>query len=84
MFRHKNKRFLERMYLFKCQTVIKFLDTCTCSTPGAGTTGKNEMTCSNGETRHCVSDEECYATIAFIYGQWKDGCRIPGNFILDY
>ena len=56
---------------------ILFLDTCTCSTPGAGTVGKNELKCTNGETRHCSSDQECYATEAFTCGEWSDGCRIP-------
>ena len=56
------------------------LDTCTCSTPGAGTKNKNQFICSNDETRYCASDQECYATDAFVYGQWKDGCRIPGTF----
>jgi len=51
-------------------------DTCTCSTPGEGTVGKNELQCTNGETRHCASDQECYATEAFNYGEWSDGCRI--------
>ena len=55
------------------------LDTCTCSTPGAGTKNKNQFICSNDETRYCASDQECYATDAFVYGQWRDGCRIPGT-----
>merc|ERR1712228_576754 len=52
-------------------------DTCTCTTPGEGTVDKNELQCTNGETRHCAWDQECYATEAFTYGKWSDGCRIP-------
>merc|ERR1711994_512031 len=51
--------------------------TCTCSTPGEGTVDKNEFQCTNGETSHCGSDQECYATEEFIYGEWSDGCRYP-------
>ena len=57
--------------------LIFFLDTCTCSTPSAGTSGNNEMKCSNGETRFCEDNEECYATDEFNYGQWVTACRIP-------
>ena len=64
-----------------CYVTCFFSDTCTCSTPGAGTIGKNQMTCSNGETRTCSSDQECYATEAFGYGQLSDGCRIPGKIL---
>ena len=57
------------------------LDTCTCSTPSAGTSGNNEMKCSNGETRFCEDNEECYATESFDYGQLDIACRTPGNYI---
>ena len=74
-------KILEQSALVKSQNCVHFFtDTCTCSTPGAGTTGKNQMTCSNGETRHCDSDQVCYATKTFIYGKWSDGCKIPGNY----
>ena len=49
---------------------------CTCSTPGEGTIDKNEFKCTNGETRHCSSDQECYAAEAFTYGEWGEGCRV--------
>ena len=52
---------------------------CECTTPGAGTAGNNQMTCSNGETRYCSADKECYSTGTFTYGEWNDGCRIPGD-----
>ena len=61
--------------------VIFTLVTCKCSTPGKGTKGNNEMKCSNGETRTCASNEECFASNAFVYGQWNNGCRIPGNIL---
>ena len=65
--------------LFTLSFSFWLLDTCTCSTPGAGTKNKNQFICSNDETRYCASDQECYATDAFVYGQWRDGCRIPGT-----
>ena len=37
------------------------------------------MKCSNGEKRSCDANQECYATEAFVYNQWSDGCRVPGN-----
>ena len=55
--------------------------TCTCSNPGEGLFGKNEMRCSNGEIRSCSQNQECYATKAFVYGQWSNGCRVPGDFL---
>ena len=56
------------------------LDTCTCSTPSAGTAEHNEITCTNGETTYCAEDQECYATTAFNYGQLSSACRVPtGN-----
>jgi len=50
--------------------------TCTCTTPHTGTAGHNQMQCSNGETRHCGSNEACYAVSPFTYGSWTDGCAI--------
>merc|ERR1719204_578558 len=50
---------------------------CTCDTPGQGTAGYNKFTCTNGATRYCSHDEECYATGKFTYGKWEDGCRRP-------
>jgi len=52
-------------------------DTCTCSTPSAGTAEHNEITCTNGETTYCAEDQECYATTAFNYGQLSSACRVP-------
>ena len=56
--------------------------TCECSTPGTGTVGQNQIKCSTGETRYCSADQECYATDKFTYGEWNEGCRIPGDWIL--
>ena len=55
------------------------LDTCTCSTPSSGTSGNNEIKCSNGETRFCEANEECYATEKFNYGKWSAACRVPAG-----
>ena len=55
--------------------------TCECTTPNAGTVRKNEIKCGN-ETRHCSKVKECYATEKFAYGEWSDGCRIPGDLII--
>ena len=55
------------------------LDTCTCSTPSSGTSGNNEIKCSNGETRFCETNEECYATEKFNYGKWRTACRVPAG-----
>ena len=55
------------------------LDTCTCSTPGAGTAEHNEITCTNGEKTYCQADEECFATGAFNYGQLSSACRKPAG-----
>lgn len=49
--------------------------TCKCETPGAGAAGKNGFVCSDGNTRWCNAVEECYATEAFLKGEWTDGCR---------
>ena len=57
--------------------MLIFLDTCTCSTPSAGTAEHNEIKCSNGETTYCKGNEECYATGEFNYGQWTSACRVP-------
>ena len=58
--------------------MLNFLiDTCTCSTPSSGTSGNNEIKCSNGETRFCEANEECYTTEEFNYGKWSAACRVP-------
>jgi len=46
--------------------------TCSCTSPGSKS--DNSMTCSNGEKRNCGSNQVCYATEAFHYGSWQDGC----------
>merc|ERR1739841_467915 len=65
------------------------MGTCKCTTPGRGTAGFNQLTCTNGETRHCSATQECYATSPFTYGSWSAGCRAPvakktpvGNWLL--
>ena len=57
---------------------------CECTDIAAGKPkdGNNQMKCSNGETRYCSSEKECYAPGKFTYGEWSDGCRIPGDWIL--
>ena len=52
------------------------LDTCTCSHLTNVTASVGEMSCTNDETRYCETKQECYATVAFNYGQWDVGCRI--------
>ena len=59
--------------------LIFLLDTCTCSTPSAGTAEHNEFTCTNGESAYCQADEECYATGEFNYGQLSSACRKPAG-----
>ena len=52
------------------------LDTCTCSHLTNVTASVGEMSCTNDETRYCETNQECYATVAFNYGQWDVGCRV--------
>ena len=52
------------------------LDTCTCSHLTNATASVGEMSCTNDETRYCETNQECYATVAFNYGQWDVGCRV--------
>ena len=55
---------------------------CNCTTPGQGIGySKNKMTCTDGSIAYCSSNEECYATESFDYGQLDIACRIPGNYI---
>jgi len=50
---------------------------CSCKTPKAGTSGKNEYTCTDGSSGACDSNQECYATGTFTKGSWSNGCRTP-------
>ena len=52
------------------------LDTCTCSHLTNVTASVGEMSCTNDETRYCETNQECYASVAFNYGQWDVGCRM--------
>merc|ERR1712242_68604 len=52
--------------------------TCTCSTPGAGTSGHNGYECSDPtKNAYCAAKQECYSTKTWMYGKFSDACRIP-------
>ena len=50
---------------------------CSCATPRGGTSGHNKFSCTNGHSRYCAANEECYNTRTFKYGHWASGCRVP-------
>lgn len=35
----------------------------------------NHLNCTNGETRYCASDQDCFTDDPFAYGNWSAGCR---------
>eukprot|EP00928_Gymnodinium_smaydae_P065783 TRINITY_DN4887_c0_g1_i10.p1 TRINITY_DN4887_c0_g1~~TRINITY_DN4887_c0_g1_i10.p1 ORF type:complete len:741 (+),score=51.09 TRINITY_DN4887_c0_g1_i10:468-2690(+) len=39
--------------------------TCSCTTPNAGTAGKNQFKCTNGETRYCSATQKCNSVSAW-------------------
>ena len=75
-------------YIRNCNTIIgcKYLTglnffisvMCSCSTPSHGTGYHyNKFTCSDGLTSYCSTEEECYSSQPFAYGELYDGCRVP-------
>ena len=72
------------MYIFiSLINIFLLIVKCTCTNPGAGTTGNNGYTCSDGKYGFCGADQECYATDEFLKGQWSDGCK-EGMFLTKY
>mmetsp|Transcript_16544 Transcript_16544/g.19827 ORF Transcript_16544/g.19827 Transcript_16544/m.19827 type:complete len:1125 (+) Transcript_16544:117-3491(+) len=50
--------------------------TCKCTTPGQGTVGRNQYTCSDtGTVGNCADHEECFATELFKEGLEASACR---------
>ena len=61
----------KRPYL--CSSGAYKLTTCSCSNPGAGM--DPEVKCSDGKTRSCAADEECFATSPFPLDTLRQACR---------
>ena len=59
---------------------MAFAPSCTCDTPGAGTSGDNWYSCSDGTTGYCGDDQQCFAIGNFTQGQWADGCQVPTEY----
>ena len=59
---------------------MAFTPSCTCDTPGAGTSGDSGYSCSDGTTGYCGDNQQCFAIGNFTQGQWADGCQVPTEY----
>ena len=57
---------------------------CYCEHPGDMGSGKNGITCTNGDRRYCASYQVCYSGGSFQWGNWPCAvycqCDNPGSY----